>query len=58
MKEIFNIHHVYPGITTEELQGIADQCEAGDEIRIHGTHEEGVIFFRSLPGGLTIRGDG
>lgn len=56
-KAIFNIHHIYPGISKEQLHEIANQCSSGDEIRIHGEHEPGAIFFKHLPGGLTITGD-
>ena len=56
-KTIFNIHHVYPGITKEQLQKVADECSSGDEIHLYGEFKEGEIFFKHLPGGLTITGD-
>ena len=57
MKKIFNIHHIYPGISHEQLQEIASQCTTGDTIRLHGQFKPGEIMFKNLPEGLTIQGD-
>ena len=56
-KTIFHIHHIYPGMTEDELQSVVNECSSGDEIRLHGEFREGEIFFKHLPDGLTISGD-